>query len=288
MIKRLLALAIGLILLAPSTFAEDTTVEGYKRTKSDIFELYGFLSAPTVSPAGRARLYYNDTDSKLYLSKDGGGYAEVGGGSGAPTTTNYLVGTADAGLSAEIVVGTTPGGELGGSWGTPTIDDNLTVTGWDLGASIGTTPSADDNDTSLATSAYVQTEINAMGGRSLTAASGSMDADAELYTDSKCVYLASPTSADDLKSIWRSKIASTLTSIWAESDQTVTFMLQVNDGTPADVDSVDLAPAAGTAEDTSLNGDATMGAGDRLDIDLVSTSGTPTYVAICWTLTYDD
>jgi len=41
---------------------------------------------------------------------------------GAPTTADYLVGTAQAGLSAEIVVGATPGGELGGTWGTPTVD----------------------------------------------------------------------------------------------------------------------------------------------------------------------
>lgn len=46
----------------------------------------------------------------------------TGGAGGAPTTVNYLVGTADAGLSAEIVVGTTPGGELGGTWGSPTVD----------------------------------------------------------------------------------------------------------------------------------------------------------------------
>ncbi len=43
-------------------------------------------------------------------------------GSGAPTTADYLVGTAQAGLSAEIVVGTTPGGELGGTWASPTVD----------------------------------------------------------------------------------------------------------------------------------------------------------------------
>jgi hypothetical protein len=43
-------------------------------------------------------------------------------GGGAPTTADYLVGTAQGGLSAEIVVGTTPGGELGGSWASPTID----------------------------------------------------------------------------------------------------------------------------------------------------------------------
>lgn len=41
---------------------------------------------------------------------------------GAPSTVNYLVGTAHADLSAEIVVGTTPGGELGGTWASPTVD----------------------------------------------------------------------------------------------------------------------------------------------------------------------
>lgn len=45
-----------------------------------------------------------------------------GGGGGAPTTADYLVGTANGSLSAEIVVGTSPGGELGGTWGSPTVD----------------------------------------------------------------------------------------------------------------------------------------------------------------------
>ena len=43
-------------------------------------------------------------------------------GGGAPTDADYLVGTANAGLSAEIVVGATPGGELGGTWASPTVD----------------------------------------------------------------------------------------------------------------------------------------------------------------------
>jgi hypothetical protein len=46
---------------------------------------------------------------------------EAGGG-GAPTDADYLVGTANGGLSAEIVVGTSPGGELGGTWASPTVD----------------------------------------------------------------------------------------------------------------------------------------------------------------------
>lgn len=45
-----------------------------------------------------------------------------GGGGGAPTTADYLVGTAQGALSAEIVVGTTPGGELGNTWASPTVD----------------------------------------------------------------------------------------------------------------------------------------------------------------------
>lgn len=42
--------------------------------------------------------------------------------SGAPTNADYLVGTANGSLSNEIVVGTTPGGELGGTWASPTVD----------------------------------------------------------------------------------------------------------------------------------------------------------------------
>jgi hypothetical protein len=45
--------------------------------------------------------------------------ASVGAG---PSTADYLVGTANAGLSGEIVVGTSPGGELGGTWASPTVD----------------------------------------------------------------------------------------------------------------------------------------------------------------------
>jgi len=37
------------------------------------------------------------------------------------------------------VIGTTPGGELGGTWASPTIDDNVTVDGWVLGNSTATT-----------------------------------------------------------------------------------------------------------------------------------------------------
>ena len=41
---------------------------------------------------------------------------------GAPTNAPYLTTVAVAGLSAEVPVGATPGGELGGTWAAPTVD----------------------------------------------------------------------------------------------------------------------------------------------------------------------
>lgn len=49
-------------------------------------------------------------------------YTAQAAGAVPPADADYLVGTAHAGLSAEIVVGTTPGGELGGTWAAPTVD----------------------------------------------------------------------------------------------------------------------------------------------------------------------
>lgn len=45
-----------------------------------------------------------------------------GGGGGAPVGATYLVTSADATLTNEVVVGATPGGELGGTWASPTVD----------------------------------------------------------------------------------------------------------------------------------------------------------------------
>lgn len=104
-------------------------------------------------------------------------------------------------------------------------------------------------------------------------------------TDTKCLYLEDPTADDDLQSIWANKTANDflLTEIWAESDQTVNFDLQIDDGTPADVNGTDISPAAGEAEDTSLSGDTTLAAGEELDLVITSVSGTPTWISICWT-----
>jgi len=81
----------------------------------------------------------------------GSAWEAIGGaGGGAPTNADYLVGTANGSLSAEIVAGTTPGGELGGTWDSPTVDathaGSTHVT--DHGALTGL---ADDDHTQYAT-----------------------------------------------------------------------------------------------------------------------------------------
>lgn len=64
---------------------------------------------------------------RVFLGEDGQWHAKDSAGTvttlgGAPTSADYLVGTANGSLSGEIVVGTSPGGELGGTWASPTVD----------------------------------------------------------------------------------------------------------------------------------------------------------------------
>jgi regulation of enolase protein 1 (concanavalin A-like superfamily) len=103
--------------------------------------------------------------------------------------------------------------------------------------------------------------------------------------DTKCIWFEDPTAADDFESVIVNKTSGdwSITEYWAESDQTVTFHFSVDDGTPAVIDSVDLAPAAGEAEDTSLNGDTTLGADEELDLGITSVTNTPTWFSACIT-----
>lgn len=71
-------------------------------------------------------LWFDDTGWPVTGTDSGTGNLvlprDIPSGGAAPVGADYLVGTANASLSAEIVVGTTPGGELGGTWASPTVD----------------------------------------------------------------------------------------------------------------------------------------------------------------------
>lgn len=82
-------------------------------------------SAPGVAGPG---VPVGGTDGQVLTKTSATDYATAwedptgGAGGGAPDDADYLVGTAHGDLSAEIVVGATPGGELGGTWAAPTVD----------------------------------------------------------------------------------------------------------------------------------------------------------------------
>lgn len=73
------------------------------------------------SPSSSAAVTFTDQTIALTLTAGGGG-GGGGGGDGAPTGATYLTATSNGTLTNEVVVGATPGGELGGTWATPTVD----------------------------------------------------------------------------------------------------------------------------------------------------------------------
>lgn len=84
-----------------------------------------------------------------------------GGALGTPSSgvATNLTGTASGLTAGTVTTNANLTGEVTSSGNAATIADSVTVTGWVMGASTATTPSADDNDTSLATTAFVQTEF---------------------------------------------------------------------------------------------------------------------------------
>jgi hypothetical protein len=85
--------------------------------KSDTGHTHSGL-APTGGTTGQVLKKASNTNYDYAWDTD----ETAAPGGGAPDDADYLVGTANAGLSNEIVVGTSPGGELGGTWASPTVD----------------------------------------------------------------------------------------------------------------------------------------------------------------------
>jgi len=102
----------------------DDHTQYQKESEKDAANGYAGLDAGALVPI--AHLASGTPTGSKFVRDDG--TLAVPGGTGAPPDADYLVGTSNGGLSAEIVVGTTPGGELGGSWGTPTVDASHAVT----------------------------------------------------------------------------------------------------------------------------------------------------------------
>jgi flagellar hook-basal body complex protein FliE len=99
--------------------------------RCDDTEHYHTTGDPTVNDDTslgfrNGTLWINETSGAMFLLLDNtegaADWLAVGGAGPDLSGIDFLVGTASGLLSGEIVAGTTPGGELGGTWDSPTVD----------------------------------------------------------------------------------------------------------------------------------------------------------------------
>lgn len=132
----------------------------------------------TVTTSGAAVTAIVDKRAVFYEDTAAGG-----GGGGAPLGAGYLVTVADVDLTGEVVVGLTPGGELGGTWPAPTV--NATHSGSShadaaaAGASVADAHIADASDAHDASAISI---VDAAGDFTATEVEGAL---AELQADAE-------------------------------------------------------------------------------------------------------
>jgi hypothetical protein len=115
---------IEMVSAATGSFASDDGIYGVVISNNVFMALSNAGSAVDLTKVDNARFSGNLTlgFASEYTATTCTNIVDDASGAGAPTTVDYLVGTASGSLSAEIVVGTSPGGELGGTWASPTVD----------------------------------------------------------------------------------------------------------------------------------------------------------------------
>lgn len=171
------------------------------------------------------------------------------------------------------------------------VAENIVETGGAIGAATATTPSADDNDTSVATTAYVQTEITAtasdtqtLTNKTFNTASTGNDVTVPLNGDLDGA-ITDPADADDM--IYKKvQNAMTLTDIHclAEGGGTITLTLQectTAGASCANIEGAITCDSDGAEDDGTLT-DSAIAAGAWIKVLYSAPSGTVNNVA--WTV----
>lgn len=236
------------------------------------------------------------------------------GAAGAPSDADYLVGTANAGLSAEIVVGTAPGGELGGTWAAPTVDathsgsahhtqahsgadhtDPAAATTVDIGdtaaAGTGTNPPAADDHVHgfPAPGAGYPLDVSETTEADGTATTPARsDHQHKLGTRTFTISSCYKTPAVDSYIVWRAPFACTVTALRGYVDAGNTTVINAFKGTlaaPTNFSTADMIITSADAwiSDTTLDV-TSIAANDAVGFE-IQTAGTATEVTIQLDLT---
>lgn len=97
-----------------------TPVRAYDQSTDD--PGFGFLVYVREGTANGGTIWRNTNTSSPTIGSTSLTFSQFSSGGVDLSGIDFLVGTASGLLSGEIVAGTTPGGELGGTWGAPTVD----------------------------------------------------------------------------------------------------------------------------------------------------------------------
>jgi len=153
--KRLIIhLGVAIFLLMCFRVYADVIIDGYEREEVEIIT-FDAVTAPSVSPTGEARMYYDISTDTVRLSQNAGAYADLvgGAGSGAFTATGdgaYLNG--DMSIS-----------------GNASIRGDLTVSENIMAVTYGSDGSVTDAEfLFLDATSSIQTQLNAKGTTTLT------------------------------------------------------------------------------------------------------------------------
>lgn len=76
------------LFIASICLAGEIWIDGNEYDRVEVLQYEG-LDDASLSPAGKANMYYDSDDNKLMISKNGGAYAEVGSGSGTTSDSKW-------------------------------------------------------------------------------------------------------------------------------------------------------------------------------------------------------
>ena len=271
-----------------TAFTDDTTVNAHIADTGDAHD----ASAVSVDST---TLVGTGTDVQAV-------FEEMDNDIAALKTPDYLVGTATATLSGEIVVGTSPGGELGGTWASPTVDATHSGSAHHNEAhgiaahtahanwkALYTDGSGDEQELSLGAANTVYRSAGASSAPTFDYVFHELTLTIENPSASDNVIMRQFTQAVTITAIQAAVLGGTSVTIDPEHGSTTTTatkLLSAAESVASASTTGEHIGGTGTAMAASFN-DATLAAGDFLRLKTTAISGSPTQlsVTIKWRLT---